>query len=53
MFEHLYKAEKLSENSILVAQPKGTDDELSLNEMLPFLRAYIEVLPAGLINDEI
>jgi hypothetical protein len=53
MFENLYKAGKLSEHSMLFAQPKGTGDELSPTETLPFLLAYIEILPAGLIDDEI
>ena len=53
MFENLHKAEKLSEHSMLFAEPKQTDDRLKLVGKFAFVQAYIEILPAGLIEDEL
>lgn len=53
MFENPHKTEKLSKHSMLFAEPKETDDELSPIGTLPFPLAYIEILPAGLIEDEL
>jgi hypothetical protein len=53
MLENFYEAEDLSENSMLLVDPKGIADEPDSKGKLPFVPAYVEILPAGLIEDEI
>lgn len=53
MFEHLYQAEKLPDHPNLFADQKGAGYDLDPIGTLPLPRAYVEILPPGLIEDEI
>lgn len=53
MFDHLREVNQLQQKGMnFPAQPPG-EYQLGLGEEFPFISAYIETLPCGLIADEI
>jgi hypothetical protein len=53
MFKNLSKAEKLPEHPPFFAELMDSNDDLDPADRIPFVGAYVEILPRGLIVDEI